>query len=396
MKRVVVPGGFGFLGVNVVEAFKRKGYEVEACSQRSGVDARCEGELVAYLERARPEILVHCAARVGGIACNAQCPVAIYKNNLLLGYTVLLAACRAGVSKLVNIMPNCTYPGKRELYSEPRWWDGPMHPTVLTYGMPRKAPWVQARAYLQEHDFCSIHVVSPNLYGPGDHFDIVRSHALGVLIRKVIDAKRRQHQVQIWGTGKPVREWRHVEDAAEGIALATERYDSIEILNLSCGQGCSNHALAELPCEAAGWDGEFIYDTPRPDDAPVKTLDVHRMREALGEWRLGTSRRRVSPRQSRGTRSGRCRRLRCRQPSSPWAGPKARDDGESLASAAAVSRRRASPAHCPRRRSDPRFCVVGAEGPVTKHRLRKSASRFRLGMQAPRIRPVRESALITG
>jgi GDP-L-fucose synthase len=290
VKRVVVLGGFGFLGACVAEAFKRKGYEVEACSRRSGVDARCEGELVAYLEQLGPEILVHCAAHVGGIAYNAQCPVAIYEDNLLIGYTALRAAYRARVGKFVNIMPNCTYPGELEPYSEPRWWDGPMHPTVLTYGMPRKALWVQAWAYQQEHRFCSIHLILPNLYGPRDHFDIVRSHALGALIRKVLDAKRQgQPQVEVWGTGKPVREWMYVEDAAEGIVLATEHFEDIEILNIGSGKGCSIRELAEIVREAVGWKGEFVYNATRPDGAPAKTLDVRKMCIVLGDWRPSTS-----------------------------------------------------------------------------------------------------------
>jgi len=289
VKKVVVLGGLGFLGANAVEAFRKKGYDVEACSRHTGVDARREQTLLAYLERARPEMLVHCAAHVGGIAYNAQCPVAIYEDNLLLGFTVLRAAYRAGIRKFVNVMPNCTYPGDMELYSEPLWWNGPMHPTVLTYAMPRKALWVQAWAYQQEHGFRSIHLVLPNLYGPRDHFDIVRSHALGALIRKVLDARRQgQQQVDVWGTGKPVREWMYVEDAAEGIVRAAERYDSIEILNLGSGKGCSIRELAELVREAADWRGEFVYDTARPDGAPVKILDVTRMRVALEGWQPRT------------------------------------------------------------------------------------------------------------
>jgi GDP-L-fucose synthase len=283
--KVLVLGGFGFLGANVVAAFERKGYVVEACSRRTGVDAREEQSLAAALERARPEILVHCAARVGGIGYNAQFPVPIYEDNLRIGYQVVRAAYRAGVRKLVNIMPNCTYPGEMELYSEPQWWDGPMHPTVLSYSMPRKAFWVHAWAYQQEYGFGSIHLILPNLYGPRDHFDIVRSHALGALIRKVVDAKRSgAQQVEIWGTGHPVREWMHARDAAEGIVLAAERYDRIDVLNLGCGQGCSIRELAEMVRELAGWRGEFVYDTSRPDGAPKKIMDVGKMRAVLAGW----------------------------------------------------------------------------------------------------------------
>ena len=285
MAKVVVLGGAGFLGANVVAALKHQGYEVESASRRTGVDAREEPVLLAYLERVKPEILIHCAAHVGGIAYNARCPIAIFEDNLLLGFNVMRSAYRSGVKKLVNIMPNCTYPGEMDLYSECHWWDGALHPTVLTYGMPRKTLWVQAWAYQQQYGFRSIHLVLPNLYGPRDHFDIVRSHALGALIRKVVDAKRTGiEEVEIWGTGRPVREWLYVEDASEGIVRATDRYDDIEILNLGSGQGCSIHELAEIVREEAGWTGKFVYDPKRPDGAPCKILDVSKMKQVLGGW----------------------------------------------------------------------------------------------------------------
>ena len=289
MTKVVVLGGSGFLGANVVDVFQRREYQVEACSRRSGVDARQERTLTAYLQRMKPDILVHCAAHVGGIAYNAKCPTAVFEDNLLLGYAVVRAACSAGIKKLVNIMPNCTYPGEMDLYTESRWWDGPMHPTVLTYGMPRKALWAHAWACQQESGFQSIHLVLPNLYGPRDHFDLIRSHALGALIRKVVDAKQTgRNEVEVWGTGNAIREWMYVEDAADGIVHATERYSEIEILNLAGGKGCSIRELAEMIAEAADWRGRFVFDAARPDGAPRKILDTAKMRSVLGDWKPHT------------------------------------------------------------------------------------------------------------
>lgn len=283
--KVIVLGGTGFLGANVVEGFRRAGHDVEPCSRRTGIDARQESLLAQYMERVRPEFVVNCAAHVGGIAYNEKCPVAIYEDNLLLGFAILRAAYRAGVRKLVNIMPNCTYPGEMDLYNEDRWWDGPMHPTVLTYGMPRKAIWVQAWAYQKEHGFRSIHLVLPNLYGPRDHFDPVRSHALGALISKVMEAQRNHLDVvEVWGSGRPVREWMYVEDAADGILRATERYDDLDVLNVGSGTGCSIAQLATMIAELAGWQGKFVFNTSRPDGAPRKILDVAKMRRALDGW----------------------------------------------------------------------------------------------------------------
>lgn len=286
---VLVAGGFGFLGRNVTAEFKAAGYQAEPFSRRSGVDIREYEQIDRFLAEKRPSIVVNCAAHVGGIAYNEKVPVAVYEDNLLIGFNVLRACARNGVEKFVNIMPNCTYPGVAEVYSEREWWDGAMHPTVLTYGMPRKALWVQAWCYQKEKGSRSIHLVLPNLYGPGDHFDILRSHALGALINKIVDAKLNGHEtVEIWGTGSPIREWMYVEDAARGILVATEKYNEIEILNLGCQQGTTITELAEAIKTAVGWNGDFIYDTSRPDGAPKKILNVQRMREKLG-WSPKTS-----------------------------------------------------------------------------------------------------------
>jgi GDP-L-fucose synthase len=202
-----------------------------------------------------------------------------------MGLNIVRAAVECAIPKLVNIMPNCTYPGEAEIYRESDWWNGPMHETVLTYGMPRKALWVQAWAHKMQNRLHSIHLVLPNLFGPNDHFDIVRSHALGALIRKVVDAKcSGRREVEIWGTGKPVREWMYVEDAAEAVIAATASWDNIEILNLGSGQSCSIQELAEMIREAADWVGEFHCNIDFPDGAPCKILDLTRMREQL-EWR---------------------------------------------------------------------------------------------------------------
>lgn len=285
MTKVLVLGGTGFLGSSVASLFRSRCYTVETISRRNGVDARDENALQVCFRQSKPDVVVHAAAHVGGIAYNATCPVAIFEDNLRMAFGVVRAARKSGVPKLVNIMPNCTYPGEMKLYTESRWWDGPMHPTVLTYGMPRKALWVHACAARKEIGLNSIHLVLPNLYGPRDHFDVVRSHALGALVRKIVDAKHNgSHQVKVWGTGNAVREWMFVEDAAEGIAVAAERYDEMEILNLGSGQGCSIRELAEMIADAAGWRGDLVYDTSRPDGAPVKILDTLKMKEKLDDW----------------------------------------------------------------------------------------------------------------
>ncbi len=287
--KVAVAGGFGFLGSNIVRNLEERGHQPLPFSRKTGVDIRDFDRISGFLARERPEIVVNCAAHVGGIAYNALAPIEVYEDNLLIGFNLVRACYRNGVGKLVNIMPNCTYPGVAEIYRGDEWWAGEMHETVLTYGMPRKAVWVQCWAYKQKHDFNSIHLVLPNLYGPGDHFDPVRSHALGALIQKIVEAREKSSpSVEIWGTGNPVREWGYVEDTAEGIVLAMEKYNDIDILNLGEGKGYTIREIAEIIREAVGWKGEFVFDPTRPDGAPRKILDVTRMKRLL-DWEPRTS-----------------------------------------------------------------------------------------------------------
>ncbi|MBA7491958.1 GDP-L-fucose synthase [subsurface metagenome] len=286
--KVAVAGGLGFLGSNIVMELKKRGHEPLPFSRRTGVDIRSFDQINEFLVQNKPDRVVNCAAHVGGIAYNALAPIEVYEDNLLIGFNLVRACYQNGVKKLVNIMPNCTYPGVAEVYTEDEWWQGEMHETVLTYGMPRKAVWVQCWAYQQKHGFNSIHLVLPNLYGPGDHFDPIRSHALGALIKKIVEAKvKNSPTVEIWGTGNPVREWGYVKDAAEGIVIAVEKYDDIAILNLGEGKGYPIKETAEMIREAVSWEGEFVFDTNRPDGAPRKILDVKKMKKLLG-WQPET------------------------------------------------------------------------------------------------------------
>jgi GDP-L-fucose synthase len=235
---------------------------------------------------AKPEFVVHCAAHVGGIAYNEQRPVEIYEDNVKIGLNIVKACSRARVRGLINVMPNCTYPGALTLYREDQWWDGPMHETVLTYGLPRKAMWGLAWAYHSRGLLDSAHLVLPNMYGPGDHFDPVRSHALGALISKIVEAKTtNKDTVEIWGTGKPVREWLYVADGAKAIELAISKFDriGIDIMNVGAGHGVSITDTANMIKEVVGWPGQFVYRPEKPDGAMIKILSPDKMRKVL-QW----------------------------------------------------------------------------------------------------------------
>jgi GDP-L-fucose synthase len=287
--KVAIAGGWGFLGRSIVQKLHQRGYDTLPFSRKNEVDLLNYDILLQFLSREKPDIVINAAAHVGGIAYNSLKPAEIFEDNLMIGFNLVRASREIGVKKFVNIMPNCTYPGVADVYRESEWWSGPMHDSVLTYGMPRKALWVHCWAYKQAYNFQSIHLVLPNLYGPYDHFDPIRSHALGALIKKIVDAKRnKEESVTIWGTGSPVREWGYVEDAAEGIVLAMERYNDIEIMNIGQGKGYTIREIAEMIKDAVGWQGRFVYDTSRPDGAPRKILDVAKMTNTL-QWSPSTS-----------------------------------------------------------------------------------------------------------
>lgn len=283
--KIVVTGGFGFLGSNVVRLLKGD-FNVIPCSRRTGVDIRNYLEIYKFLNKIKPDLIVHCAAHVGGIAYNEEKPIEIFEDNLKIGMNIVKASCDAGVKRLINIMPNCTYPGHLEIYKEKDWWNGKIHESVLTYGLPRKMLWGLTWAYKKKGLLDSVHLIFPNMYGPGDHFDSIRSHALGALIYKVCNAKKQgEKKVEIWGTGKPIREWLYVEDGAYSILLAIKNFEKIGIepLNIGVSKGISIAEMANLIKEEAKWDGEFIYCPDKPDGAMIKILEADRMK-AIFNW----------------------------------------------------------------------------------------------------------------
>jgi len=292
MKKILVTGGTGFLGSNVVELLRNKGFDVHSCSRREGIDIRNYSQFKEFVDKIKPELVVHCAAHVGGIAYNALHPVEIFEDNVSIGLNVVRACSESGINSLTNIMPNCTYPGHLEEYEESKFWDGAIHDSVLTYGLPRKMMWGDCFAYCQKNPkFRPIHLVFPNMYGPKDHFEIVKSHALGAFIAKISDAKKHgKKTVEIWGTGKPIREWIYVMDAAEGVLKSIEnfgRFERNEIMNIGVTKGISVIELANIIKETVGWEGEFVLQPEKPDGAMKKILIVNKMKEKLG-WEPST------------------------------------------------------------------------------------------------------------
>ncbi|RJP73667.1 MAG: GDP-L-fucose synthase [Candidatus Zixiibacteriota bacterium] len=288
-KNVVVTGGSGFLGSHVVEILEAEGARVTVPRKRDFNLMTLDGSLRCFLE-ARPDLVIHGAAFYGGIWINQVHPGRIYYENLVMGANVIEACRLAGVKKFVGVGTACSYPGYLEgLLSEERLWDGPLHDSVRNYGLTKKMMQVQCWAYQKQYGFNGIHLILTNLYGPRDSYNPQRSHVVAALIRKFVEAEMtRAPEVEVWGTGKPIREFLYVQDCAEGIVRAAEVYDEVEPLNLGTGLGTSIRELTDLTHELSGFQGQIRWNADKPDGQMVKILDVSKMKKALG-WQPPTS-----------------------------------------------------------------------------------------------------------
>jgi len=283
-KRVLVTGGAGFLGSHVVRKLEERGCK-EVFVPRSSVYNLIEMEAVKRLYKDfRPDVVVHMAARVGGIGANMRNPGSFFYENLMMGVQMMEQGRLSGVQKFVAIGTICAYPKFAPVpFKEEDLWNGYPEETNAPYGLAKKMLLVQSQAYRQQYNFNSIFLLPVNLYGPGDNFDPESSHVIPALIRKVVEAKLRgERRIVAWGTGKPTREFLYVDDAAEGIVLATEKYEKSEPVNLGAGFEISIKKLAELICELAGFDGVIEWDASKPDGQPRRCLDTSRAKKEFG------------------------------------------------------------------------------------------------------------------
>jgi GDP-L-fucose synthase len=230
-------------------------------------------------------VLINCAAFVGGIKFGLEQEGEIFYNNILMNTNLMECARRYDVKRVINPISNCSYPDVIDKdFKEEEWWNGPLHPSVLAYGFARKASWVQSYAYHNQYGMDFINLLLPNMYGPEDHFDEERSHALGALIMKTVRAKEKNlPQVTIWGTGRPVREWLYVDDCVEVFVRSLEIPLVIEPINIGRGEGISIARLAKMIKEIVGYKGKLVFDTSRPDGAPYKVMNVEKMKEIF-DW----------------------------------------------------------------------------------------------------------------
>jgi GDP-L-fucose synthase len=286
---VLVTGGGGFLGSYVVERLRAEGIE-PFVARRRDYDLTRWDDAERLFADAEPELVLHLAAEVGGIGANRDNPGRYWYANLMMGAHVLEQARLQGTSKVVTLGTICEYPKFTPVpFHEDDLWNGYPEETNAPYGIAKKSILVGAQTYREQYRLNAIHLLPVNLYGPGDNFDLQTSHVIPALIRKMLEAQERgEREIVLWGDGSPTREFLYVEDCAEGIVVAAQRYDGAEPVNLGTGNEITIRDLAELIAELTGFEGEVTWDTTKPNGQPRRSLDTSRA-EALFGWRARTS-----------------------------------------------------------------------------------------------------------
>jgi GDP-L-fucose synthase len=283
-KRVVVTGGAGFLGSAVVNKLRVRGYQNIFVPRSREYDLREAAMILRLYKDAQPQIVVHLAAVVGGIGANRENQGRFFYDNAVMGIQMMEYARKFGVEKFIAVGTICAYPKFASVpFKEEELWNGYPEETNAPYGLAKKMMLVQAQAYRAQYGFNAIYLLPVNLYGPGDNFDLESSHVIPALIRKCVEAKENNDgHIVLWGEGSPTREFLYVEDAAEGIVLATERYDGSEPVNLGIGEEISIGDLAQLIAREVGFSGSIVWDTAKPNGQPRRCLDVNRAQQYFG------------------------------------------------------------------------------------------------------------------
>jgi GDP-L-fucose synthase len=283
-RRVLVTGGAGFLGVPVCRLLRERGAEDVVAPRRAAYDLTDASAVANLFEHARPDVVIHLAAEVGGIGANRESPGRFFYANMAMGLHVVEQARLSGVQKLVQVGTVCSYPNFTPVpFSEASLWDGYPEVTNAPYGIAKKALLVMLGAYREQYGFPGIFLMPTNLYGPRDNFDPRSSHVIPALISKCEHARiADEPSITCWGTGSASREFLYVEDCAEAIVAATERYESSEPVNIGVGKEIAIRDLVELIAQTTGFSGEINWDTSKPDGQPRRVLDTTRATHEFG------------------------------------------------------------------------------------------------------------------
>ena len=286
---ILVLGATGFLGKRVCNKLETQGKEFKKSSLSLGCDLRDPVQTEKLFQLIKPQVILNCAAYVGGIQFGYKHPAELFRNNLLMTLNILEAAKKLKIQRIVNPISNCAYPGNATLFRENEFWNGPLHESVMVYGFVRKASWIGSWAYCEQYGLDQINLILSNMFGPEDHFEEERSHALGALIMKFVEAKRTGAlNVEVWGSGRPVREWLYVDDGAEAMLRAIDISAYKEPINIGIAKGISIADLANMIKKIVGYNGNIIFDTSKPDGAAYKTVDGSTGERLLG-WRPSTN-----------------------------------------------------------------------------------------------------------
>ncbi|HZP72236.1 MAG TPA: GDP-L-fucose synthase [Gaiellaceae bacterium] len=279
MTRILVTGGGGFLGSHLVARLEADGHEVSVPRRREYDLTRWDDAERLFAEE-RPELVFHLAAEVGGIGANRANPGRYWYANLMMGAHVLELSRMHGVGKVVTLGTICEYPKLAPVpFSEDDLWNGYPEETNAPYGIAKKSVLVGAQSYRAQYGTNAIHLLPVNLYGPRDNFDLETSHVIPAMIRKMCDSPER---IVLWGDGSPTREFLYVDDAADALVLAAERYDGADPVNIGTGEEISIRDLAELIADVTGFEGEIDWDASRPNGQPRRKLDTTRAKELFG------------------------------------------------------------------------------------------------------------------
>ena len=283
-RRVVVTGGRGFLGSYVVEKLAERGAQEVLVPERETYDLRIESDVERMYRDMRPELVIHLAAVVGGIGANRERPGEFFYDNLMMGVLLMEHARRMGVAKFVSVGTVCAYPKFTPVpFKEVDLWSGYPEETNAPYGLAKKMLLVQGQAYRAQYGFNSIFLLPVNLYGPRDHFEPSVSHVIPALIKKCVDARdARAEEMVVWGDGTPTREFLYVDDAAEGIVLAAERYEKPDPVNLGSAFEISIRDLVQLIAVVTGYHGRITWDVTKPNGQPRRKLDTSLAKQEFG------------------------------------------------------------------------------------------------------------------